>query len=177
MTDAQPPAGSQPQPTQGQQPPPGYYQGPPPKKKHTLRNVLLILGLVFILFVGGCMALLGTAANEVDKAIQEEEANDKPKAVAEGKAFTHDDYEVAAGWRVVNELGSANIKGLRVTNVAGESRTALLTFRFYKGSENLAEIECSSNQVAADESSVLDCFSTSSNFPKGYNTIKVSDAF
>jgi hypothetical protein len=175
MSDAHPPAGQQ--PTQGQQPPPGYYQGPPPKKKHTLRNVLLILGLVFILFVGGCLAILGTAANEVDKAIKKEEANDKPKTVAEGKAFTHDNYDVAAGWKVGRDFGGVTINGLKVTNTAKESRSALLTFRFYKGSENLAEVVCSSNEVATGETSALDCGSTSSGFPKGYQVIKVADTF
>lgn len=184
MSDAQqPPTNQQPygqqQPPPGGVPPQGYYQqGPPPKKKHTVRNVLLILVLVFILFIGGCLALLGGAANEIDKAIKDEEANDKPKEVAVGKAFTHDDFEVDAGWKVAKDgLGGVNIEGLRTTNVADEARTALLTFRFYKGSENLAEVECSSNKVQPEESSVLDCFSTSSEFPEGYDTVKVSDAF
>jgi hypothetical protein len=184
MTDPQPPAGAQPPHQgyppqgQGQQPPPGYYQqGPPPKKKHTLRNVLLILGLLFILFVGGCLAITASIFNEADKAIKAEEANDKPKAVAEGKAFTHDDYQVASGWTVGRDFGGVTIKGLKVTNNADESRSALLTFRFYKGTENLAEVTCTSNEVAKGETSALDCGSLNSGFPKGYDTIKVADTF
>lgn len=67
----------------------------------------------------------------------------------------------------------------RVTNASDDdtSRTALLTFTFYKGSENLAEVECSSNELQAGESSKMDCFSTDSEFPTGYKTIKVADAF
>jgi hypothetical protein len=45
---------------------PQYTQ--PPKKKHTLRNVLLVILLLFVLAIGGCMALIAGAANEVDKA-------------------------------------------------------------------------------------------------------------
>jgi hypothetical protein len=49
-----------------QQPPPGHY-GPPPKKKHTVRNVILVLLGLGVLGLGGCMALIVGAGNEVDK--------------------------------------------------------------------------------------------------------------
>ena len=74
------------QPTQGNYPPQqGYYApqpgGYPPteqpvKKSHTLRNVLIAVFLVFILFIGGCMALIGGAAKEIDKAIDEVKSQD-----------------------------------------------------------------------------------------------------
>lgn len=165
-------------PPPAQYPPQGYYE--PPKKKHTLRNVLLIFALLFVLGIAGCVALIGGAANEADKAIKAEEANDKPTEVAEGAAFTHDDFEVDAGWVVKKDgLGGVTIENARVTNASDDdtSRTALLTFTFYKGSENLAEVECSSNELQAGESSKMDCFSTDSEFPTGYKTIKVADAF
>ncbi len=149
--------------------------------------MLLILVGLFVLFVGGCIALVGGAANEVDKALNEdgsslseEEANDTPAVVKAGKGFTHDNFKAAPGWRVIKEdfTDSPNIKNLRVTNVSQEGqRTALLTFRFYKKSEVLAEVECSTNEMQAGESSRMECFSTSTSFPTGYKTIKVSDAF
>jgi hypothetical protein len=49
-----------------QQPPPGQY-GPPPKKKHTVRNVILVLLGLGVLGLAGCMALIVGAGNEVDK--------------------------------------------------------------------------------------------------------------
>lgn len=165
------------QPPPAQTAPQGTHQQvSPPKKKHTVRNVILVILGLMILAFAGCLALVGGVANEVDKAIEEEQANDKPVEVAEGKAFTHDDFEAAAGWKVANEkFGGATIKGLRVTNNAGEARTAMLTFRFYKGNENLAEVECSSNELQTGEVSKMDCVSFDSKFPKGYDTIKVSD--
>lgn len=54
-----------------QQPPPGQY-GPPPKKKHTARNVFLVLGLLAVLGIGGCMALVVGAGNEVTKQAEKE---------------------------------------------------------------------------------------------------------
>ena len=50
---------------QPQVPPPGW--GPPPKKSHTVRNVLLIIAGVFVLFMVGCVALIGAGVNEAAK--------------------------------------------------------------------------------------------------------------
>ena len=56
-------------------PPPAAPQPPPrpPEKSHTLRNVLLALVAVFVLAIGGCVALLGFAGNEVNEAIESAE--------------------------------------------------------------------------------------------------------
>jgi hypothetical protein len=167
-------------------PPPqqGYYQpGPPPKKKHTLRNVLLILLVLFLLCVGGCIALIGGAANEVDKSVKKEQANDRPEVVKLGASFKHDGYTVHSGWKLARDFGTVTIKGLRITNVkndsftgSGKGRSALLTFRFYNGTENLAEVICNGKELQEGESSGMDCSSTDK-FPKGYKTIKVADTF
>ncbi len=163
------------------------YQQAPQKKSHTLRNVLLILALLTVLFVGGCVVLIGTAANEVgkeiDKSLEEEAANDKPKTVTEGKAFEHDGYKVDAGWKVgADEFGYAEITGVRVTNTQapddfeGSGRSALLTFTFYKGTENLLEVNCTGNELQKGESTTLDCGALDK-LPKDYDTIKVADLF
>lgn len=67
---------------------------PPAKKSHTVRNVLLALLAVFVLCIGGCMALIGGAANEIDKAVKESEKADQipgradnPLTITPGKAF------------------------------------------------------------------------------------------
>lgn len=169
--------------TQQPYPPQGYQQQPPPKKSHTLRNVLLVMLLLGVLFIGGCLALLGGAANEVsksiDKSIAEEAANDKPKEVTAGKAFTHDDYAIDAGWKVEKAEfgGGVTITNARVTNNATEGRSAFLTFTFYNGKENLAEVNCTSNELQEGEASKLDCSSLSDEPATGYKTIKVADAF
>lgn len=49
---------------------PAYAQ--PKKKKHTLRNVLLILLGLTLLGIAGCFALVGSAVNEVDKEAKRE---------------------------------------------------------------------------------------------------------
>jgi hypothetical protein len=161
-----------------QQPPPGYQQQQPPKKKHTVRNVLLILVLLLVLFIGGCIALIGGAVNEVDKAIEEEEANDRPVAVSEGEGFERDDFTVDDGWQVTSEeFEGTNITDLRVTNDAEDAaRTAMFTFTFYSGNENLGSVECSSNEMQSGESSQMDCTSFGETI-EGYDSIKVADMF
>lgn len=104
-------------------------------------------------------------------------ANNTPSTVVPGRAFTHDAFEAAPGWRVVDEAYMGpSIEGLSVTNRGGDRRTAFLTFRFYRGTTVLAEVECSSHQMQARESSPMDCFSFDE-FPAGYDAVKVSDAW
>jgi hypothetical protein len=162
-------------PTYTQQQP--YWQ--PSKKKHTVRNVLLILCGLAILFIGGCAVLFGAALNEADKALDKETENDRPTVVEEGKTFEHDGYSVAGGWSVKPEqFGGATIKGMKVTleddqGMAG--RAAQFTFRLYNGSEVVTEIECSSNEMQEEETSTIDCFSLDSKKVGKWDTIKVSD--
>lgn len=128
------------------------------------------------------MALLGGAANEIDKAIKKEDANDKPTEVSVGKAFEHDGYEADAGWKLTKDMiGDATINGLHITNTqksdtGGGGRTALLTFRIYKGTENLAEITCTGKELQEGESGTMDCSSTDQ-LPTDFDAIKVADLF
>lgn len=55
------------QPQYSQQPPPGWQPPAPPKKRHTVRNVFLVLGILAVLGIGGCMAVVASIGNEVDK--------------------------------------------------------------------------------------------------------------
>lgn len=180
MTEPQQPQ----HPQQGQPyPPQGYQQAPPAKKKHTVRNVLLVIVLLLVLVIGGCMALIAGAANEVDKALDDEAANDKPVAVTEGAAFTHDGFAAHKGWSVAPaQFGGATIKGLEVTlkddqDVSGGGRSALLTFRLYDGKKVVSEITCSSKQMQEGETSAMDCTSLDTKKLGSWDTIKVADAF
>jgi hypothetical protein len=66
--------------------PPGYgpppaaaqpvFAAPAPERKHTWIKVLLILGACFLVLVGGCAALIGSAANEVSKELAEDSSGD-----------------------------------------------------------------------------------------------------
>lgn len=157
---------------------PHHPQPMPPAPKKSNKTVWIILGIIFgliILFCGGCLAVGGAIFNEADKAIQQEEANDTPSEVKEGKTFTHDDYAADAGWEVTSDaVDLYTIRNLRITNEADEPRTALLTFRTYQGNDVIGEIECSSAELQPGESSKLDCFSADE-FTPDYDTVKVAD--
>lgn len=202
MSDQQPPQyPPQPQPTQpyGQQPAPGYgppQQGYPPQpgyppyhpqqpvqKSHTLRNVLLVVGLLLLLFVGGCIALVATAAHEVGKAIDEEVANDarpggpdNPMTIEPGEAFEVSGFEYQAGWAVGQDFGLIDIRGLKVENNRDDRDSALVEIKFWSGSEVLAVSNCSSQPIAPGTTAGVDCFSGDA-LPQDYDKITINDLF
>jgi hypothetical protein len=156
------------------------YEAPPPKQKRTgLRLFLGVIAFGFTALVG-MIALLGTAANEVSRSIEAEQATDMPFVVAEGKAFEHDGYRVAAGWTITSEkYAGLTITGLKVTNVDHETATddiPMLTFSLWKGNQNLAEIGASGNALAKGQSTMMDSYSLSETQKvPAYDAIKVKD--
>lgn len=161
--------------------PGGYAYGGPVKKSNTTRNVLLIVLGVIILFFAGCAALVVGLVASVDDAVEENLTGGDPVVVAEGEAFSFDGLDADQGWSVGREsFGGSTIKGLRVTATEegplGSGIASVLIFRFYDGSENIAEITCSGNQVRVGESSRMDCFSADA-VPRGYDEIRVGGYF
>jgi hypothetical protein len=146
-------------------------------RKRGVGMVKTIVG--FVLGVASIVifyAVTAATVAAVDSAVKDEAANDKPVAVAEGAAFEHDGFAVAKGWDVTtDELGSPTITGLQVTNNDDTSRSAQLTFTLVKGTENLAEIEASSNELEPGQSSKMDAFSTDNQMPKKWDEIRVAD--
>ena len=99
-----------------QQPVPGQPYFPPQKKKHTARNVILIVIGIFILLIGGCFALIGGAANEVSKSIDKHEnqkggSNNPIMIKTIGEAFTIGTTAYAKGWSFKNDaLDQADVQ-------------------------------------------------------------------
>jgi hypothetical protein len=188
----QPPGGYPPQQGGYPYPPqPGYAQVgyaqpgyPPQKKSHTLRNVLLILLAILVLFFVGCSVLVGTVINKADKAIKTEVSRHAPTTVTPGQEFTHDGFRISGGWKIGKTQGInlATITHLKVTNEANgafsspDGRPALLTFRLYDDNTIVAEITCNGRQMQEGESSAMQCASGDP-LPRNYNKIKVSDIF
>ena len=162
----------------GQQP--AYYPPQPQKKSHTLRNVLLIMGLLLILFVGGCFALVGAGLNAADKAIKANDNRpggaDNPLSITEGKAFEVDGFEYARGWKVVGGPFGLDIKNLKVTNNRDDKDSAFVEVKFMKGSEVLAMADCSSSPIPVGQTVTLTCSSTD-NLPKQYGKLTINDSF
>lgn len=156
----------------------------PAKKSHTVRNVLLILIAVFVLFVGGCLALVGGAANEVSKSIDKEVAKDSepggpdnPLTIEEGKKFSVSGFDYAAGWKISDDgLGSVDVKGLKVTNNRESKDSALVEIKLMQGSEVLALADCTTEPVAVGQTTTLSCLS-GDDLPTSYDRITINDSF
>lgn len=166
--------------TQTQQP----YPQPPypqPKKSHAVRNVLLVVVLLFVLFVGGCLALIGTAANEASKSLDHNSnkpGGDKnPLTIAAGKAFEVDGFNYAAGWKIGTDVvGDLDVKGLKVTNNRADSDSAIVEIKLWRGSEVLALADCTTEPIQPKTTVSLTCVSTDK-LPKKYDKVTINDAF
>lgn len=156
----------------------------PAKKKHTLRNVLLGVIAVGVLFIGGCLALVGGAANEVGKSIEKEQAKDSepggpdnPLTIVEGKAFSVSGFDYAAGWKIGDDgLGSVDVSKLKVTNNRDEKDSALVEIKLMKGTEVLALTDCTTEPVAVGQTTTLSCISAD-DMPSSYDRITINDSF
>lgn len=164
--------------------PGGYPPQQPVKKSHTLRNVLIGVFLVFILFIGGCVALIGGAAKELDKAIDEVKSQDaqpggpdNPMAIKAGEAFEVSGFSYQAGWSVrTDAIGDLDVKGLKVENNRDSKDSALVEIKFWKGTEVLALSDCTSDTIDPGTTVSLTCFS-GDKLPKKYDKITINDSF
>lgn len=140
MTTPPPPGSGDPNPYQSQQPygqqpygqqPYPYPPQPPQKKRKIWPWILGGVILVFVLIIGGCVALVGTAANEVDKQ-SKKEVEVTYRVSGTGTAsitWTDKDFNIAQATNVtlpwekkVTVTGFAKAASLTVTN--NESDTA-----------------------------------------------------
>jgi hypothetical protein len=175
--DAQQPAQFQPQ----QPYPPGYPAGPhgyppAPKKKHTVRNVFLILLTLSVLGIGGCMAIAASVTNEVAKGLDESVERSAPRDVTAGKAFTIGSHETLAGWAVGQEAGMFKVTG-KVKNVSDATSTAFVHFKFLsKTGEVLANVQCNSSDLEPGQTQAMNCVPDGT-FSKSYVKITAEATF
>lgn len=172
------------QPGHGQ----GYPQTPygyaPQKPNHTVRNVLLVLAGVFVLFFGGCVALVGLAANEVDNVIEDIEANDQlpggadnPLEIRAGQPFSVYGFDYQSGWSVgPDEFGEIEVLDLKFENNRDEPDSLLADLRFIRGNEVLATATCSSDQASVGQIVPVECYGIDP-IPTDYDTITIQDSY
>jgi len=159
---------------------PQYAPAPPPKKSHTLRNILIGVLVLFFLLVGGCMAIVGMAANEVDKSIKKGESEaggtENPIAITVGKPFEVRGLNYQDGWGLKNAFGSMEVTKLRVENNRKDSDAALVEIKVWKGKEVVAMADCSTNMLQPGTVAKLDCISTDK-LPRKYSKVTINDSF
>jgi hypothetical protein len=153
---------SEPPHAQGPGPQPQYPMQPmqpPPKKKHTVRNVFIVLGVLGVVFIGGCVAIVGKAADDVSKSVDADKDKNAPRDVAAGKAFTIGKHETLAGWTVTKDsvLGGFKVTG-KVKNTSDATSTAFIHFKFIdaKGTV-LGNVDCNSGDLEPGQTQALNC--------------------
>lgn len=169
------------QPTYGQ---PQPYLTEPVKKSHTARNILIVFAVLFVVFVGGCIAVVAVVGNKVNNAVNDDTLGgpNNPLTIAEGKAFSVNGFDYAAGWKITNEpvSGTWQIDNLKVTNHRGKSDRLLTEIKLLNAGEVLATTTCTAgngiDKIAKDTTVSVDCVSGDT-LPQTYDQITIQDAF
>ena len=164
-------------------PPQGMGPQQPQKKSNPWKWIVIIGVIVLVLCFGGfaaCTAgVLGTA-DEVSKSIESAEnevgGTNNPVEITEGEAFDVRGFSYAEGWKVVEDFGTVTVEDLKVTNNRDSRDGALVEIKFLKGSEVLASVDCTSDQIQKGQTVTLDCFSADE-MPTGYDKITINDTF
>lgn len=139
--------------------PPVYQAPPPPKKKHTARNVFIVIAVLAVLGIGGCVAIVGSIGNEVSKSVSADAEKNKPIEVKPGVAFERGKHQTLAGWKVSKDaaLGGFLVTG-SVKNTSDTTSTAFIHFKFIdaKGTV-LGNVSCNSGDLEPGQTQALNC--------------------
>jgi hypothetical protein len=166
------------QPTYGQ---PQPYQIQPVAKSNTGRNILIVFAVIFLVFVGGCIAVVAVVGNEVNDTLNDDSLGgpNNPLTITEGEAFEVDGFEYADGWSIVGEPVSQTwrIENLKVTNERGKADRLFAEISLLNGSEIVATATCVAgnlDKIPEDITVTVDCTSTDP-LPAAYDKITIND--
>jgi hypothetical protein len=168
------------QPAYGQ---PQPYLAQPVKQSHTARNILIVFGVLFLVFVGGCIAVVAVVGNRVNDAVNDQSAGgpNNPLPITEGQSFEVNGFEYADGWKITDEpvSGTWHVDDLKVTNHRGKADRLLVEIKLYQASEILATAECFTgngvDKIPEDTTVTVECSSTDP-LPATYDKITINDA-
>jgi hypothetical protein len=174
----------QPQPAYGQ---PAYgapqpYVAPPVQQSHTARNILIVFAVIFVLFVGGCIAVVAVVGHKVDQAVNDDTLGgpNKPLTITEGKAFEVNGFEYADGWTITAEPVSQTwtIDNLKVTNHRGKADRLDVEIKLYNANEVMATTFCTVgdalDKIPEDTTATVVCTSGDP-LPEAYDKITIQD--
>ena len=167
------------QPTYGQ---PQPYLAEPVKKSHTARNILIVFAVLFVVFVGGCIAVVAVVGNKVNDAVNDDSLGgpNNPLTITEGKAFSVKGFDYAAGWKITSEpvSGTWQIDGFKMTNHRGKADRLDVKVDLLNANEVVATAFCTAgdavDKIPKDTTVTVNCTS-SDPLPASYDKITISD--
>lgn len=147
-------------------------------KSHLARNLLIIFGLLIVLFVGGCVAIVAVVRSEVDNAVNDDTPRgpNNPLTIEPGEGFEVAGFEYQDGWTIgADASGFVAVQGLKVHNTRGKTDQAIVTISVVSDNEVLAESTCTSDgRIPEDLTVTLTCISGDS-MPDEYDEITIKD--
>jgi hypothetical protein len=151
---------------------------PPAQKSHLARNLLIVFGVLFLLLVGGCVAVGVVVSNKVDDVVNDDSLGgpNNPMTIEPGQAFEVNGFEYAAGWTLGPDAGGLlAVQGLTVHNDRGKTDQAWVTISVLQDDVVLAESTCTSeNRIAEDRTVTLTCVSGDT-MPAAYDKVTIQD--
>ena len=168
------------QPTYGQ---PQPYMTEPVKKSHTARNILIVFAVLFLVFVGGCFAVIAIVGDKVNDAVNDDSLGgpNNPLTITEGESFEVKGFEYADGWSITDEpvSGTWHIDNLKVTNHRGKADRLIVEIKLLQSSEVVATAQCYAGDVVdkipEDTTVTVECTSSDA-LPEAYDKITINDA-
>jgi len=172
------------QPTYGQ---PTYgqpaYGAQPVKQSHTGRNILIVLGVLVLLFVGGCTAAVVVLGDKINDAVNDDTVGgpNNPLTITEGQPFEVDGFEYAAGWAIATDPSDTTLRinDLKVTNNRGKPDRLFAEVKLLSGNEVMATIHCDTggiDKISEGITITVNCYSTDPR-PAAFDKITIQDAF
>lgn len=166
------------QPTYGQ---PQPYQVQPVEKSNTARNILIVFAVIFLVFVGGCIAVVAVVGDRVNDTLNDDTLGgpNNPLTITEGEAFEVDGFEYADGWSIVGEPVSQTwrVENLKVTNNRGKADRLFAEISLLNGSEIVATATCAAgnlDKIPEDTTITVDCTSADP-LPAAYDKVTIND--
>lgn len=156
---------------------------PSPRGSSSALVVLGVLGCLILTFCGGCIALTDVFFHAGDDFADSDErfgvpgSADNPLRITPGVAFEVSGMEYAAGWSIhADDAGDLQPRKLSVTNHRDAPVEVAVEIKLWRGSDVLAQADCSTEPIPVGDSATLDCFSADK-VPKAYDFVTISDDF
>ena len=118
----------------------------PVKQSHTARNILIVFAVLFLLFVGGCVAVVAVVGNEVNDAVNDDTLGgpNNPLTITEGQALRGRRVRVRRRLDDRADAGQrpGRVDNLKVTNHRGKADRLLVEIKLLERERGVATSTC-----------------------------------